>query len=269
MGVKERREREKTELRAKILDAARQLILEQGVDAISMRKIADRIEYSATAIYQHFPDKEALLHAMCERDFEHLRLEMAERAAAADPVDQIILMGLAYLRFAVLYPGHFRVMFMTPRAHPLQMTQADRAKQGDPSTDGFAAFKLMIAAAIAAGRFRPEVTDVELVAQVLWAAVHGVAALHVAKQEDPWVPWRPLDQRVRLALGAVVRGMLRDPEEMDQIWARVEPAMAELRSAAAAGPRDGAARGAIRGDQPSNGERGEHAERARPAGRGA
>ena len=66
MGTKERRERERRELRRKILDAARALFVEQGYDAVTMRKIAQAIEYSPTAIYLHFRDKKAVINAICD-----------------------------------------------------------------------------------------------------------------------------------------------------------------------------------------------------------
>src|SRR4051794_4871634 len=104
MGIKERRERERDDLRSKILNAARELILEQGVDAVSMRKIAERIEYSPTAIYQHFADKEALLHAMCERDFDGLHAQLAERTGSvSDPLEAIVVSGASYVKFAIEY----------------------------------------------------------------------------------------------------------------------------------------------------------------------
>ena len=72
MGVKERREREREETRAKITDAARELFAREGYDAVSMRRIAEAIEYSPTAIYVHFKDKEALFQDLCRQDFGKL-----------------------------------------------------------------------------------------------------------------------------------------------------------------------------------------------------
>jgi AcrR family transcriptional regulator len=231
MGIKERREREKNELRSRIMDAARELILEQGVEAVSMRKIADRIEYSPTAIYQHFADKEALLRAMCERDFDALGEDMRERTAhVPDPVERIMMLGEGYVRFAMEYPSHFRVMFMTPAAHPTTMTDEDRAKQNDPNQDGYAYLKVAVQAGIDGGHFRPELTDVELIAQTFWAAVHGVAAIQVAKADDPWIKFAPLEQRVRLAVDSILRGMLREPEQVNRIHARRTARAAEVRS---------------------------------------
>jgi len=64
MGVKERREREKTETREIILDAARELFLAEGYEGVSMRKVAEKIEYSPTAIYIHFKDKDDLFRTV-------------------------------------------------------------------------------------------------------------------------------------------------------------------------------------------------------------
>jgi AcrR family transcriptional regulator len=72
MGVKERREREKSEIRDKILDAARELFITEGYDGVSMRKVAEKIEYSPTAIYLHFADKQELFHELCHEDFARL-----------------------------------------------------------------------------------------------------------------------------------------------------------------------------------------------------
>ena len=66
MGVAERRGREREEVRHKILDAARELFMAEGAGRVTMRRIAEAIEYSPTAIYNHFQDKDTLLHSLCE-----------------------------------------------------------------------------------------------------------------------------------------------------------------------------------------------------------
>lgn len=217
MGIRERREREKNELRTRILDAARELILEAGVEAVSMRKIAERIEYSPTAIYQHFADKEALIRAMCDRDFEAFAEELREHAREADPIRRIRAAGEVYLRFAQEYPDHFRVMFMTPHMHPDELNAEDHRKRGDPDVDGYAFLHVAVDEAMRANRFRPDLGNPDLIVQTLWAAVHGVATLHITHQRDPWVPWAPLIERHYTMLDAVLRGMLRNPEEVGAI----------------------------------------------------
>src|SRR6478672_1413373 len=116
MGTKERREREKTEVRDKILDAARNLFVSEGYESVSMRKIAEAIEYSPTAIYVHFKDKAELMQQLCQHDFRSLAHVFQDLAKIADPVERIRQTGHTYIRFAAGNPNHYRLMFMTPHA---------------------------------------------------------------------------------------------------------------------------------------------------------
>ncbi|MFI5403492.1 MAG: TetR/AcrR family transcriptional regulator, partial [Planctomycetota bacterium] len=72
MGITERREREREEIRTRILDAARELFDSEGYEHVTMRRIADAIEYSPTTIYNHFTDKDDLVDALCHEEFSHL-----------------------------------------------------------------------------------------------------------------------------------------------------------------------------------------------------
>ena len=106
LGTKERREREKEEIRQKILDAARELFVQEGYDAVSMRKIAERIEYSPTAIYLHFKDKRSVLIALCDEDFLRLARELQKIGRIEDPVERMRQSGRAYIRFALEHASH-------------------------------------------------------------------------------------------------------------------------------------------------------------------
>ncbi len=116
MGTKERRERERSETRDKILDAARELFTSQGYDRVSMRQIADKIEYTPTTIYGYFPDKETLFLELCHTDFHRLAESVSQLAVVADPVERLKLLGRSYIEFGINNPNHYRMMFMT--AHP-------------------------------------------------------------------------------------------------------------------------------------------------------
>src|SRR4051812_39704213 len=120
MGSSQRREREKQEMRALILDAARDLFAEQGIESVTMRKIAERIEYSPTAIYFHFADKEALVREMCAEDFLTFGAQFAKSAAIEDPIERLRAAGRAYVQFGLTHPNHYRVMFMTPHSDTLR-----------------------------------------------------------------------------------------------------------------------------------------------------
>ena len=116
MGITERREREKEGIRKKILDAARELFATEGYERVTMRKVADAIEYSPTTIYHHFEDKDDLVRALCVADFAQLLDAMQKAPAPADPVEAIRQLGRAYVAFAVQNPNQYRFMFMTPVA---------------------------------------------------------------------------------------------------------------------------------------------------------
>jgi AcrR family transcriptional regulator len=209
MGVKERRERERTEVRQAILDAARQLFLREGYDAVSMRRIADAIEYTPTAIYVYFKDKESLIRELCRVDFGNLAGAVAKLATITDPIERIRQLGVAYISFAVQKPNHYRLMFMTTFSG-VGPTAEDIERKNDPDQDAYAFLLQAVREGLAGGRFRPELNSAELIAQVLWATVHGVASLHIVKAKDPWLEWAPLEERTNLAVDAILRGLVRE-----------------------------------------------------------
>src|SRR5262245_13910881 len=106
MGSNERREREKEKLRAKILDAARELFAQHGYEAVTMRKIADRIEYSPTALYFHFKDKNELVRALCQHDFQAFADRLVAVASVSDPIERLLKASEAYVDFAHEHPNH-------------------------------------------------------------------------------------------------------------------------------------------------------------------
>ncbi|HSP16961.1 MAG TPA: TetR/AcrR family transcriptional regulator [Thermoanaerobaculia bacterium] len=205
MGPRERREREREEIRTKILDAARDLFAAEGYEAVTMRRIAENIEYSPTAIYFHFRDKETLLKELCEHDFLTLAGQFASMEKISDPIEKLRATGRAYLQFGVTHPNHYRLMFMTP--HP--RIEPDPLKRGNPEEDAYAFLKTIVTQAIAQKRFKPEYKDVELVAQTIWAGVHGVISLHIAKKNDDWVEWRSLEKRTTAMIDVLVEGLSR------------------------------------------------------------
>src|ERR1700687_3749223 len=209
MGVKERREREKSETRDKILDAARELFITEGYEGVSMRQVAEKIEYSPTAIYLHFADKEELFHELVHEDFARLATVFTSATMSANPVDRIREIGRTYMEFGTHYPHHYKLMFMTPHP-PAELDDRDHEIKGNPESDAYAFLKLSVQQAIDAGYFRDDLRDADLISQTMWAAVHGVISLQIAKCNDAWVDWRPMEQRATLMLDAVLRGILKE-----------------------------------------------------------
>lgn len=210
MGSPERRSRERTEIRQKILDVAREMFVERGYEATTMRAIAEQIEYTPTAIYHHFRNKEALLTELCLQDFRSLAGAFQKIGRIEDPVERLKRTGEAYVRFALTHPMQYQLMFMTMRP-PLQDVEKTR---GNPTEDAYAFLRETCEAVIASGRLRPEFQDPEELAQIAWSSLHGLMALHIVQREQPsMVNWRdPRATAFRMA-DTLIRGMLRSGGE--------------------------------------------------------
>ena len=156
-----------TDVRGAILEAATALFVEKGPDALSMREIASTIGYSATTIYLHFEDKNALMLAVCVSGFEEFgaSLESAARSAAS-PYDALRASADAYVTFALDNPVLYDVMFIRPKEWALEAP-------GDPAS--FQGLTHIVGAAMATGQLRAG--DPRDVAAVLWSVLHGVVAL--------------------------------------------------------------------------------------------
>lgn len=209
MPPKPKTEAERQQLRTLIIDAARELFVSRGVEAVTMREIAKRIDYSATSIYLHFTDKEALLRAICDTDFLALAQALRTILQIADPVERLLAFGRGYAEFALTYPNHYRLMFMTP--HPcdpcLSTVQQNNAEQ-----DAYYQLKSVVHEVFLAGKFRAELTDSVLIAQTVWAGMHGVCSLQITMMQDAWVDWADLNARLSLMQDTLMRGLLKNQQ---------------------------------------------------------
>lgn len=112
MGTTERRLRQKEEVRSKILATAWQLVKEEGWQSLSIRKIADAIEYSAPVIYDHFANKEAILLELSREGFNLLVKKIAQaKKKSPDPAQQLMAMAHAYWNFAFKNREYYQLMF--------------------------------------------------------------------------------------------------------------------------------------------------------------
>ena len=205
MGSRERRDREKSELRGKILDAAPELFVEEGYDAVTMRKVAERIEYSPTAIYLHFEDKAALLREIVAADFAKLAAHFQKLGRIEDPIERLIRVGRAYVDFGLAHPNHYRLMFGARPDPPAER----KVKSGDPQNDAYAFLCVAVTDAMEGKRLRPELRDPELVAQVLWSAVHGIVSLQIEHFDALQSSVRKPRDITILMLDVLIRGMSR------------------------------------------------------------
>lgn len=205
MGVKERRERERTQVRERILDAALEVFAREGVEGVTMRALADAIEYSPPVIYAHFRDKDAIIRELCYRQLRELARGFA-KFSELEPIERIRRIGYAYADFAVEHPSHFRFLFLM--FHPLP--DDDDVAKGDPEQNAYAFLRQTVQEALAAGLFRPGYTDVEQLTQLCWAAAHGLVALHNIKGADRWIDWRDPRATAHRLVDATLRGLVAD-----------------------------------------------------------
>jgi AcrR family transcriptional regulator len=184
MGVRERRAREKEDLRQEILDAARELFIREGYDAVSMRKIADKIEYSPTTIYLYFRDKSELFDCLSEQAFGKLleKLQSIGGQETNDPIDGLRRGLCAYAEFGLEHPDHYQITFMTVDSRAVDSLPTRRHEVGCQS---FGCLRKAVQLCVEFDLLR--VVDIDLASQILWAGVHGITSLLIAKPSFPWV----------------------------------------------------------------------------------
>jgi len=176
MGILERKEREREEIRRKILDTARDLFAREGYERVTMRRVADAIEYSATTIYNHFEDKDDLVDCLCKEDFSRLLGILEQQSPPTDPLEWIRQLGLAYAGFGIAHPNHYRFMFMTAGKFE------NDHKLAEPGEEAFGLLRSAVQQAVERGQFRKG--DIDTMAQVLWSSIHGAVSLLITYKPE-------------------------------------------------------------------------------------
>ena len=205
MGSAERRTRERVETRQRILDAAREMFVEAGYEATTMRAIAERIEYTPTAIYHHFRSKEALLAELCAIDFRALAAAFRKIGRIEDPVARLRRSGQAYVEFGLAHPEQYQLIFMTRK--PAEIV--NELYSSDPSEDAYAYLRQTCADVIATGRLRPEYRDADELALMAWSSLHGFLALRIVKHDQEQFHWGDPRRATAKICDALLEGVLR------------------------------------------------------------
>ena len=173
MGVKERKAREKEELRDRILDAARGILLRDGHGGLSIRKVAKAIEYSPGTIYLYYKDKDELMLALHQDAFQRKSHLFAPLMGITDYKARLEAMGRAYIQHAVTSPADFHLMFVDKC--PIQRLR-EEGQDWHGGQTALDMLKACLRGGQQAGVFRADL-DPESMAIVLWSLVHGYAML--------------------------------------------------------------------------------------------
>jgi AcrR family transcriptional regulator len=172
MGISERKERDKQEMRKLILDTAMKLFLEEGFANVSIRRIADKIEYSPATIYLYFKDKDDILFALHVEGFEELYKHQQEIFSIKDPKKRLRKHGEVYIKFGLEHPEYYNLMFIM-RSPVRKLKETDEWGVGLRSYD---LLKKDIKDCVDAGVFSRK-TDVDVATFAMWSAAHGIVAL--------------------------------------------------------------------------------------------
>ena len=172
MGLAERKERDKLELKKTILEAARKMLLAHGQDGLSIRKIADEIEYSPATIYLYFVDKDAILHELMEMCFGVMNEYMKDAFAQKDPIKRIHSIGHAYIRFGLENKDWYELMFNSDK--PMKHIE----KCCEDWDQGMAMFAFLTETCRQAIELhKMENVEEQILALQLWCSVHGLVNL--------------------------------------------------------------------------------------------
>jgi AcrR family transcriptional regulator len=199
MGVKERRDRDHEAMRRTILGAARELFLKEGYANASIRKIAERIDYSPPAIYRYFTSKEDIFFAVAEAGFHLFHRAMAGIDPSPDPLETLRRHFWRYYEFSKAQPEYFSLMFVD-RSVPRISREWERLAFMRTTRDEL---RHVITRSVESGLF-PAATNPDVVFHILATAVHGAA---VVRLSDRFIPRQTADALARDVLEATLAGL--------------------------------------------------------------
>lgn len=177
MIVQKNKQKHKEDFRSKILDAAKKLFVEEGIEATSIRKIAKAIAFSPTTIYLYYKDKSDIVFALHLEGFSLLRSQMEVLMHVEDPFERLIAIGKAYLSFAITEPSYYELLFMMKE--PMQFLDAQCVdsewEEGDRVFD---MLQSTVMDCQRAGFFKG--MDTSTLSLQAWSTVHGIASLFIS-----------------------------------------------------------------------------------------
>ncbi|WP_244999730.1 TetR/AcrR family transcriptional regulator [Brevundimonas nasdae] len=187
--------------RGEILAAAERIFVEFGYEGATIRKIAEEVGLSSTALYMHFADKGEILQEICRVAFEEL-IASTENLASEDGPPEVRLRGMidAYVDFGFANPNAYRLIYLT---RPVEARDGAQTLAQELGFNVFVAFEAVVAETVASGRMSGEP---RAIAQSIWAAAHGVVSLIITKT---YFPWADRQLVVDTTLDAVFTGLLK------------------------------------------------------------
>jgi len=189
--------------RGEILQAAERIFIAEGYEGATIRKIADEVGVSSTALYMHFPDKSCILAEICDRTIR-LLLER-NREIAAKPIDAVVrvrMMLEAYMRWGLEHPNAYQLVYSQQRPLSADLWPDDTV---DLSKQCYETFSGVVREIAASGRLRTGTAD--SAAQAFWMSCHGVVAMLAAR---PNFGWSEAGELIQVTLDGLMNGLVVD-----------------------------------------------------------
>lgn len=202
--MKERRAKQRGQLRQVILDAAREILVREGYDGLSMRKVADKTDYSPTAIYLHFKDRDDLVFCVCEELMAGLVREL--QAVAERHPDPLVALkkGLRrYVEFGLQHPQHYQATFGMSHGEDPEKDKR-YLEPGTMSMEAFGFLPRLVAECVKQKKLAK--VDVHAASCALWAGIHGITSLLIVMPNFKWQdPDRVVDQLITMLIDGLRR----------------------------------------------------------------
>lgn len=190
--------------RQEILEAAERIFVAEGYEGATIRKIADEVGVSSTALYMHFPDKSCILLEICQGTIRNLLERNAEIAGKPmDATNRVKLMLDAYMRWGLAHPNAYELVFCNVAR--LAAVIGDEETTSDLGDQCYQVFSGVVREIAAEGRLRTGSAD--SAAQALWMSCHGVVSMMIAR---PNFEWAPTDELIEVTLDGLMHGLVAD-----------------------------------------------------------
>lgn len=202
MGISERKDRKKKEMRGLILKRAMSLFLEEGFENITLRRIAEKIEYSPATIYLYYKDKNEILYAIHDIGFERLYKQQQTILSIKNPWKRLKKHGSLYIKFALENQEYYDLMF-------IMRGPAKKIKEKKEWEIGLRSFEFLkknINECIKAGYLSK--TNLDVVAFAFWSLTHGIASL-VIRERCIMFPEKHLNSIIERAIDFVLEGIVK------------------------------------------------------------
>lgn len=175
MSISDRKQRDKIEMENLILNSAMDLFLKEGYDNVTIRKIAEKIEYSPTTIYLYFKDKAEIFFTLQKIAFRKFNEEQLKTSEIKDPVKRFFEHGKSYVKFAIENPRYYDLMFIMNE--PVQNVNSPEEWQDGMKSYDYLKNNIKELMQI---KYLPE-TNIEIAAFAIWSLVHGIASLIIRR----------------------------------------------------------------------------------------